>query len=182
MTAILRTVITNGTGMGANIGKPAAGKTGTTDDNTDAYFVGYTPNIVTGVWVGSDANTVMNKSIQGGTVPAIIWKEVMKVATEPYGKAEFDYPKVVLEPFKLDPKNVQIIEGDGSYDVPEEQVPDEEIAEPDKQVDTQEVLNNVKTLINSQQQQQNPRISPPAQSVNRTAPTPIPMAVPESLH
>ena len=88
MTAMLKTVITNGTGRGANIGKPAAGKTGTTDDNKDAYFVGYTPNIVTGVWVGSDDNTVMNKNIQGGTVPALIWKDVMRIATEPYGAAE----------------------------------------------------------------------------------------------
>ena len=109
MTAMLKTVITNGTGAAANIGKPAAGKTGTTDDNKDAYFVGYTPNIVTGVWVGSDDNTVMNKSIQGGTVPAIIWKDVMKVATEPYGNADFNYPEVHLEPFKLDPANVKII-------------------------------------------------------------------------
>src|SRR5699024_11282871 len=45
-----------------------------------SYFVGYTPNIVTGVWVGSDDNTVMSRAIQGGTVPAIIWKDVMKVA------------------------------------------------------------------------------------------------------
>ena len=52
-----------------------------------------------GVWVGNDDNTVMNKSIQGGTVPALIWKDVMKVATEPYGKADFNYPKVDLIPF-----------------------------------------------------------------------------------
>lgn len=99
MTAMMQMVISNGTGRAANIGKPAAGKTGTTDDNKDAYFMGYTPNVVTGVWVGNDDNTVMNKSIQGGTVPALIWKDVMKVATEPFGKAEFNYPKVDLIPF-----------------------------------------------------------------------------------
>ena len=70
MTAMLKTVMSNGTGRAASIGKPAAGKTGTTDDNKDAYFVGYTPNIVTGVWVGNDDNTVMSKIVQGGTVPA----------------------------------------------------------------------------------------------------------------
>jgi penicillin-binding protein 1A len=61
--------------------------------------MGYNPNIVTGVWVGNDDNTVMNKSIQGGTVPALIWKDVMKVATEPYGSAEFNYPEIKLIPY-----------------------------------------------------------------------------------
>lgn len=95
MTAMLQTVVKSGTGRGANIGKPAAGKTGTTDDYKDASFIGYTPNIVTGVWVGKDDNTEM-KNVQGGTVPAIIWKDIMKVATEKYGNAEFDYPEVKL--------------------------------------------------------------------------------------
>ncbi|MDR1168224.1 MAG: PBP1A family penicillin-binding protein [Heliobacteriaceae bacterium] len=97
MTAMLKTVITSGTGRAASIGKPAAGKTGTTDDYKDAYFVGYTPNIVTGVWVGNDDNTSSN--IQGGTVPALIWRDVMKVATEPYGTVEFNYPAVELTPY-----------------------------------------------------------------------------------
>ena len=59
MTAIMKTVITNGTGRAANIGKPAAGKTGTTDDSKDAYFIGFTPDVVTGVWVGNDDNSQM---------------------------------------------------------------------------------------------------------------------------
>ena len=100
MTAMLKTVMSNGTGRAASIGKPAAGKTGTTDDNKDAYFVGYTPNIVTGVWVGNDDNTVMSKIVQGGTVPALIWRDVMKVATEPYGKAEFSSVNSFCSRFK----------------------------------------------------------------------------------
>ena len=80
MTAIMKTVITNGTGRAANIGKPAAGKTGTTDDSKDAYFIGFTPDVVTGVWVGNDDNSQMG-GITGGTVPALIWKDVMTVAT-----------------------------------------------------------------------------------------------------
>ena len=84
MTAIMKTVITNGTGRAANIGKPAAGKTGTTDDSKDAYFIGFTPDVVTGVWVGNDDNSQMG-GITGGTVPALIWKDVMTVATAPYG-------------------------------------------------------------------------------------------------
>lgn len=99
MTAIMKTVITNGTGRAANIGKPAAGKTGTTDDSRDAYFIGFTPDVVTGVWVGNDDNSQMG-GITGGTVPALIWKDVMTVATEQYGNADFEYPEVVLTPFK----------------------------------------------------------------------------------
>ena len=99
MTAIMKTVITNGTGRAANIGKPAAGKTGTTDDSRDAYFIGFTPDVVTGVWVGNDDNSQLG-GITGGTVPALIWKDVMTVATEQYGNADFEYPEVVLTPFK----------------------------------------------------------------------------------
>ena len=99
MTAIMKTVITNGTGRAASIGKPAAGKTGTTDDSRDAYFIGFTPDVVTGVWVGNDDNSQMG-GITGGTVPALIWKDVMTVATEPYGNADFEYPEIILNPFK----------------------------------------------------------------------------------
>lgn len=191
MTAMLRTVITNGTGAAANIGKPAAGKTGTTDDNKDAYFVGYTPNIVTGVWVGSDDNTVMNKSIQGGTVPAIIWKDVMKVATEPYGKLEFNYPEVVLEPFKLNTANIQIIGDEEEQEKPEENANEANVSK--TEINPQDVINSVKSSINqnvaSPSQSVPSQISQPVlqkqpvqQLPKTTAPSPIPMAIPESLH
>ena len=97
MTAMLKTVITNGTGRAANIGVPCAGKTGTTDDYKDASFVGYTPTVVTGVWVGNDDNTT-TKSIQGGTVPALIWRDVMKTAITVFGKSDFNYPEIPLSP------------------------------------------------------------------------------------
>ena len=99
MTAIMKTVITSGTGRAASIGKPAAGKTGTTDDCKDAYFIGYTPDVVTGVWVGNDDNSKMGE-LTGGTVPAKIWKDVMTVATIPYGNSDFEYPEIILNPFK----------------------------------------------------------------------------------
>ena len=99
MTAIMKTVIQNGTGRAANIGKPAAGKTGTTDDCKDAYFIGFTPDVVTGVWVGNDDNSKMGE-LTGGTVPAIIWRDVMRVATQPYGNSDFEYPEIMLKPFK----------------------------------------------------------------------------------
>lgn len=96
LTAMLETVLTGGTGRAANINKPSAGKTGTTDDSKDAWFIGYTPDVVTGVWVGNDDNT-KNGNITGGTVPALIWKEVMTVATSSYGDADFEYPEIELK-------------------------------------------------------------------------------------
>jgi len=99
MTAIMKTVIQSGTGRAANIGKPAAGKTGTTDDCRDAYFIGFTPDVVTGVWVGNDDNSKMGE-LTGGTVPAKIWRDVMLIATQPYGNSDFEYPEIMLQPFK----------------------------------------------------------------------------------
>ncbi|MDR7422813.1 MAG: penicillin-binding protein 1A [Armatimonadota bacterium] len=80
MTDILKGVIAHGTGTAARIGKPAAGKTGTTDDYRNAWFIGYTPHLAAAVWVGNDDNTPMNRVV-GGTVPAEIWGAFMRVAT-----------------------------------------------------------------------------------------------------
>ncbi|MCR5261139.1 MAG: PBP1A family penicillin-binding protein [Candidatus Gastranaerophilales bacterium] len=95
VNTMLEQVIQAGTGMAAKIGVAQAGKTGTTDDYKDAWFLGYTPNIVTGVWVGNDDNSKL-PGLTGGTLPAIIWRDTMKVMTEPYKDAKFDY-----EPFEL---------------------------------------------------------------------------------
>jgi penicillin-binding protein 1A len=80
MTDLLKGVIAQGTGTAARIGRPAAGKTGTTDDYRNAWFIGYTPFLSTAVWVGNDDNSKMNRVV-GGTVPAGIWAQFMKVAT-----------------------------------------------------------------------------------------------------
>ncbi|MDR7483924.1 MAG: penicillin-binding protein 1A [Armatimonadota bacterium] len=80
MTDLLKGVIERGTGTAAQIGRPAAGKTGTTDDYRNAWFIGYTPHLVTAVWVGNDDNSPMRRVV-GGTVPAEIWAAFMKVAT-----------------------------------------------------------------------------------------------------
>ena len=175
MTAMLRTVISNGTGRAASIGKPAAGKTGTTDDNKDAYFMGYTPNIVTGVWVGNDDNIAMNKSIQGGTVPALIWKDVMKVATEPYGNADFNYPEVKLVPFAAG-ENVKVIGEQQEHPKTEEENKPEENTNPLIPAETAKQVN-----INQEQKPVAPA-KPVTPAKPTAAPVPIPMAVPESLH
>ncbi len=80
MTDILKGVIRQGTGTAANIGRPAAGKTGTTDDYRNAWFIGYTPRLSTAVWVGNDDNTPTNR-VTGGMIPARIWAAFMRAAT-----------------------------------------------------------------------------------------------------
>ena len=92
MTTMLEGVIDHGTGTAAAIGRPAAGKTGTTDDNTDAWFVGYTPDIVTAVWIGDDTGSHSLGEIYGGTIPAEIWKDYMSSATSDESGGDFSAP------------------------------------------------------------------------------------------
>lgn len=184
MTAMLKNVIKGGTGAAANIGKPAAGKTGTTDDYKDASFIGYTPNVVTGVWVGNDDNTDNSKAVQGGTIPALIWRDIMKVATEPYGKVEFDYPEVELNGNKA--KN-EVVKTEEKPKEEEASTTDDINAEnpvinhnsaEQPAVTPSDVVKNFK----QQQTQTAPVHTPQAPQPKPTAPVPIPMAVPESLH
>jgi len=82
LTAMMYNVVAHGTGGNAGIWThEAAGKTGTTQDSHDAWFVGFTADYVTGVWVGNDDSSPM-KNVTGGTLPAAIWKTVMKTAEE----------------------------------------------------------------------------------------------------
>ena len=71
--------ITWGTGKAARLGRPAAGKTGTNQDNRDAWFVGYTPDLVAGVWLGNDNFAPMN-SVSGGSLAARMWRLFMSEA------------------------------------------------------------------------------------------------------
>jgi penicillin-binding protein 1A len=103
-TKILQQNIQAGTGTAADIGCPAAGKTGTTDDFRDAWFVGFTPKLATSVWVGYadrqvEMRSVHGISVAGGTFPAQIWGRYMKTAK---GRScePFAAPK---EPFRAVP-------------------------------------------------------------------------------
>jgi len=96
VTYALKQVISRGTAVGNDIGRPAAGKTGTTDESTDTWFVGYTPQLSTAVWV-SDPNSYDGERrslrnitvkgthygvIYGGTMAAPIWRQIMRKASE----------------------------------------------------------------------------------------------------
>ena len=83
MTAMLADVVAFGTGKRAQLvgGREAAGKTGTSSNYRDAWFIGYTSDIICGVWVGNDEFKPM-KGVSGGTLPAIIWSSFMNKAHE----------------------------------------------------------------------------------------------------
>jgi len=82
MNAMLSQVINGdkGTGKKARLDRPAAGKTGTSQDYRDAWFVGYTADLITGVWMGNDVGTPM-QGVTGGSLPARVWKDFMVQAT-----------------------------------------------------------------------------------------------------
>ncbi len=81
MNAMLGGVVGHGTGKAAALPRPMAGKTGTTQEYRDAWFIGYTADLVAGVWLGNDDNTPMNK-VTGGTLPAVAWRNFMLAATK----------------------------------------------------------------------------------------------------
>ena len=80
MHQLMTGVITDGTGKAARLDRPAAAKTGTTQDYRDAWFLGYTADYVAGVWLGNDDQRNAMKKVTGGGLPAQLWKQIMVVA------------------------------------------------------------------------------------------------------
>lgn len=114
ITYMLEGVISHGTGTAASIGRAAVGKTGTTDDNKDAWFVGYTPDIVTAVWMGDDTGSHTLGEVYGGTIPAQIWHDYMVEATSDAKSNEFSIPagmeRIVEQPKAEKPSPTKIAE------------------------------------------------------------------------
>ena len=85
---VLQQVIDHGTGTSAKLGRPVAGKTGTTENNGDAWFAGYTPNYAAVVWMGypegnnRPMDNVHGITVTGGTLPAQIWQQFMAAALD----------------------------------------------------------------------------------------------------
>lgn len=95
-TNMLEDVLVSGTAGGMGIGRPAAGKTGTTDTNIDAWFVGYTPNLSTAVWVGDDNNQSIH--MYGSGAPLSIWHDFMVNALAATPARNFVNPGVKVPP------------------------------------------------------------------------------------
>ncbi|MDQ3224855.1 MAG: penicillin-binding transpeptidase domain-containing protein, partial [Gemmatimonadota bacterium] len=108
VTKVLQDVIRRGTGRAAYIGRPAAGKTGTTNDYADAWFVGYTPDLVAAVWVGYPEGRIPMLSVHGtqvlgGTYPAAIWRAFMLEALGGVPREGFKRPASDLVRVSIDP-------------------------------------------------------------------------------
>src|SRR5438874_2310775 len=123
MTAMLEEVIQFGTGIQAKaLGRPAAGKTGTTQDYTDAWFVGYTPQLTAGVWVGFDDKQIsLGKKETGARAALPIWLEFMQGALA--GTPVTDFPNVV-------PLEEQVGEHHVNVDTPDTAPTEDEPAAP----------------------------------------------------
>jgi penicillin-binding protein 1A len=101
MTDLMQTAVSTGTGKAAQIGRPVAGKTGTTTSNKDGYFLGFSSGITTGVWMGrDDAKTV--GGLQGGRAPARAFADYMKVAVSKRPVEQFE-TQVTLPEWQLEP-------------------------------------------------------------------------------
>ncbi|HEY9235391.1 MULTISPECIES: multimodular transpeptidase-transglycosylase PbpC [Phenylobacterium] len=105
MVKMMEKVVTEGTGARANFGRPAAGKTGTSQNWRDAWFIGFTPDYVAGVWVGNDDDRPMNQ-VTGGQVAAAIWRDFMATAHMNLPPRDFDWLLPDPEPvYEDDPRN-----------------------------------------------------------------------------
>jgi len=122
VTYALQQVVAGGTGADANFGRPAAGKTGTTQSNVDGWFVGFTPKLTAAVWMGYPSeskpmNDVHGIKVQGGTFPARIWRTFMENVTANVDTG--DFPEVtdlsVGEAIDAAQGKTSVVAGGASY-------------------------------------------------------------------
>ena len=130
MTDLLQTAVATGTGKAAQIGRPVAGKTGTTSSNKDGWFLGFSSGLTTGVWMGRDDAKAV-PGLQGGTAPARAFAAFMKIATAGRPIENFD-TQVTLPEWQLDnesdfgqPDNGLFVDPDGNPLPPDQIAPDQ---------------------------------------------------------
>lgn len=98
LTDVLQGVVARGTGTAAQIGRPVAGKTGTTDAQRDVWFVGYVPQLATAIWVGNDDYSPLGSGATGGGAVAPIWKDFMTQALADVPVENFRRPSDFVQP------------------------------------------------------------------------------------
>jgi penicillin-binding protein 1A len=108
MTDLMQTAVATGTGRAANIGRPAAGKTGTTSSNKDGWFLGFSSGLTTGVWMGRD-NARAVGGLEGGRAPAQAWAAFMRVAVA--GRPVEEFATDVTFPERLEEED-PLLEGE----------------------------------------------------------------------
>jgi len=117
MTSMLESVVQEGTGRAAAaLERPVAGKTGTTNDTIDAWFVGYTPDLICGVWVGFDSERSLGRAETGGKAAAPIFTAFMQKALEGYPVVDFPEPDGVMHAH-VDGKGKPAPQGSGRDEV-----------------------------------------------------------------
>jgi penicillin-binding protein 1A len=138
MTDLLQTAVLSGTGRAAQIGRPVAGKTGTTSSNKDGWFIGFSSGLTTGVWMGrDDARPIAG--LQGGTAPARAFSDFMKVAVarRPVENFQLEVPipdwqlepdeEVLIDPVAID---APLVDADGNPINPRPSLPDDVLGAP----------------------------------------------------
>lgn len=95
---IMQSVVSSGTGKGADIGRPSAGKTGTTSSEKDIWYVGTVPQLTTAVWVGRDDNRQLSSGATGGGMVAPIWRDFMEQALKGVPSENFKPPSQFPRP------------------------------------------------------------------------------------
>jgi penicillin-binding protein 1A len=109
ITDLLQTAVNTGTGRAAQIGRPVAGKTGTTSSNKDGWFVGFSSGITTGVWMGRDDSRVV-RGLEGGAAPARAFAAYMRYAVAKRPVEQFD-TELKLPDWQLEPDE-ELLQGD----------------------------------------------------------------------
>ena len=109
MTDLMQTAVATGTGRAANIGRPVAGKTGTTSSNKDGWFLGFSSGLTTGVWMGRDDARAIG-GLEGGRAPAQAWAAYMRVAVS--GRPVENFATEVTFPEQLEGEELLLGEGE----------------------------------------------------------------------
>ena len=109
MTDLMQTAVATGTGRAANIGRPVAGKTGTTSSNKDGWFLGFSSGLTTGVWMGRDDARAIG-GLEGGRAPAQAWAAYMRVAVS--GRPVENFATEVTFPEQLEGEDFLLGEGE----------------------------------------------------------------------
>jgi penicillin-binding protein 1A len=113
ITDLLQTAVNTGTGRAAQIGRPVAGKTGTTTSNKDGWFIGFSSGITTGVWMGRDDNRAVS-GLQGGTAPARAFASYMRYAVRERPPEDFE-TELKLPEWQLEPDDEYYFGDEGGY-------------------------------------------------------------------
>jgi penicillin-binding protein 1A len=179
VTKILEENMLSGTGTGAYFGRPAAGKTGTTDDYTDAWFCGYTPNLATAVWIGYpnaaiQMTSVHGRTVSGGSFPADVWNLFMSSAIGSTQVADFELPRQqpVWKPWEGEYQDY------GTY-TPEYTPPaDTETTETDETETTTEAPSEEPAVEPEESPEPEPELEPQPEPEPEPAPEPPPQQQP----